>query len=60
MSYLKQIQKFQKKYEFKDKPLLLGGGAMEYYNLRKTGKDLDIMISKRDKSSRMTRYYRGV
>tara|TARA_B100000963_G_scaffold322974_1_gene307426 strand:+ start:158 stop:613 length:456 start_codon:yes stop_codon:yes gene_type:complete len=51
MSYLKQLQNFQKKYKFKDKPLLLGGGAMEYYNLRKTGKDLDILISNRDKKA---------
>ena len=27
------------KYTFKRKPILIGGGALEYYGLRKTGHD---------------------
>jgi len=38
-----------KELKLKDKPILIGGGAMEYYGLRKSGHDLDIIISKRDK-----------
>jgi hypothetical protein len=36
------------KYKFKNPPILVGGKAMEYYNLRKTGHDLDYVISKYD------------
>lgn len=35
-------------YQFQDKPLLIGGMAMEYYGLRKTGADIDLVISARD------------
>ena len=49
MSYLEPLKQLDKLYQFQDKPILLGGGAMEYYDLRKTGHDLDIMISQRDK-----------
>ena len=35
-------------YEFKKPPLVLGGLAMEYYGLRKTGHDYDYMVSKSD------------
>jgi hypothetical protein len=35
-------------YQFQDKPLLIGGMAMEYYGLRKTGADIDLVISSRD------------
>ena len=49
MSYLESLKQLDKLYQFQDKPILLGGGAMEYYDLRKTGHDLDIMISQRDK-----------
>ena len=35
-------------YTFLDKPLLVGGMAMEYYGLRKTGADIDLVISARD------------
>jgi hypothetical protein len=32
-------------YQFNDKPLLIGGKAMEYYGLRKAGADIDLVIS---------------
>ena len=35
-------------YQFQDKPLLIGGLAMEYYGLRKSGADIDLVISARD------------
>ena len=35
-------------YNFLDKPLLIGGKAMEYYVLRKAGADIDLVISLRD------------
>jgi hypothetical protein len=35
-------------FEFQDKPLLFGGKAMEYYELRKAGADIDFIISARD------------
>jgi hypothetical protein len=35
-------------FQFQDKPLLIGGMAMEYYGLRKAGADIDLVISARD------------
>lgn len=35
-------------YSFKKKPLLVGGMAMEYYSLRKSGKDIDFIASRED------------
>ena len=35
-------------YKFEKKPLVVGGLAMEYYGLRKTGHDYDYMVSKKD------------
>lgn len=35
-------------FQFKHKPLLVGGKAMEYYGLRKSGKDVDYIIEKSD------------
>ena len=35
-------------YDFKKPPILIGGGAMEYYKMRKTGHDYDFMISMED------------
>ncbi|MFN8443125.1 MAG: hypothetical protein U0175_20290 [Caldilineaceae bacterium] len=35
-------------YTFQDKPLLIGGKAMEYYGLRMAGADIDLVISARD------------
>lgn len=50
-SLLNTLTNFSKHYSFLDPPILLGGGAMEFYNLRKSGHDLDIMISNRDKEN---------
>ena len=36
------------KYKFEKKPLVVGGLAMEYYGIRKTGHDYDYMVSKKD------------
>lgn len=35
-------------YTFSLKPLLIGGRAMEYYGLRKSGADIDFVISSED------------
>ncbi len=35
-------------YKFKEKPLLIGGAAMEYYDLRKKGEDIDFVVSEKD------------
>ena len=49
---------FLKFYTFLDNPILLGGMAMQYYNLRESGHDLDIMISKRDKDNLLKKGYK--
>lgn len=33
---------------FADKPILIGGMAMEYYGLRQAGKDIDLVVTQRD------------
>ena len=35
-------------YKFEQKPLVVGGLAMEYYGLRKTVHDYDYVVSKKD------------
>jgi hypothetical protein len=35
-------------FNFTSKPLLIGGKAMEYYELRKAGADVDFIISQED------------
>ncbi|MFV1977054.1 MAG: hypothetical protein ACC651_15030 [Candidatus Scalindua sp.] len=35
-------------YHFQDKPLLIGGKAMEYYKLRDAGEDIDLVVSSID------------
>jgi hypothetical protein len=35
-------------YEFLEKPVIVGGLAMEYYGLRKHGDDIDFIVSDRD------------
>lgn len=35
-------------YKFETKPLLVGGMAMEYYNLRKSGADIDLIVTEND------------
>lgn len=36
------------KFDFKDPLILIGGGAMEFYNMRRTSHDYDFIISRRD------------
>jgi hypothetical protein len=43
-------------YPFLDKPLLIGGKAMEYYGLRKAGADIDLVISLRDHANLVRQY----
>jgi hypothetical protein len=43
-------------YRFQDKPLLVGGKAMEYYGLRKSGADIDFVISLRDHANLKEQY----
>jgi hypothetical protein len=43
-------------YQFHDKPLLIGGVAMEYYGLRKAGADIDLVISLRDHENLKRQY----
>jgi hypothetical protein len=43
-------------YQFLDKPLLIGGMAMEYYGLRKAGADIDLVISLRDHDALKRQY----
>ena len=45
----KEYLKNKHDFKFRHKPILLGGGAYEHYKLRKTGHDLDVMISNEDK-----------
>ena len=35
-------------YTFRHKPLLIGGNAMEYYELRKAGDDVDFVVTLED------------
>ena len=37
-------------YQFQNKPLLIGGKAMEYYGLRRAGADIDLVISESDRT----------
>lgn len=46
MSYTKFLKALR--YNFINPPLIVGGHAMEYYNVRKAGHDLDIMVSLND------------
>ena len=43
-------------YTFLDPPLLIGGSAMEFYNLRKAGADIDLVISARDHAALVAKY----
>ncbi len=42
--------------KFKHKPLLIGGLAMEFYGLRKSGKDVDFILSKTDHKKLKTKF----
>ena len=54
MSYMKYLQRLR--YKFESPPLIVGGHAMEYYNVRKAGHDLDIMVSDKDWSALKKKY----
>ena len=43
-------------YQFQEEPLLIGGKAMEYYNLRVAGDDIDFVVSIND-HERLTHLY---
>lgn len=43
-------------YNFIHKPLLIGGKAMEYYGLRKAGKDIDLVVHKDDHTNLVSQY----
>jgi len=43
-------------FKFSDKPLLIGGKAMEYYGIRKAGADIDFVISERDHEKLKIKY----
>jgi hypothetical protein len=42
-----------------DKPILIGGKALEYYNLRKTGKDIDFVVTNADYQNLLKKYNRN-
>lgn len=44
------------KFTFSSKPLLIGGGAMEFYGLRKAGDDIDWVISHSDHARLSLKY----
>lgn len=50
MNTKKEINNYLKllNYKFLDKPLIVGGYALQYYGIRKAGHDIDMMISLRD------------
>ncbi len=55
-SVLKKINLLKLNYNFKSKPLIVGGVAMEYYELRKSGSDVDLIISKEDHNALIKKY----
>lgn len=44
----KLIEKIYTTINFSSKPILIGGKAMEYYELRRSGKDIDFIVTKKD------------
>ena len=42
--------------QFSSKPILIGGQAMEYYDIRKTGKDIDFVVTDKDYQSLAGKY----
>ena len=43
-------------FAFSQKPLLIGGMAMEYYGLRKSGVDIDLVVCKEDIEELVKKY----
>lgn len=44
------------KYSFTQKPLVVGGRAMEYYGLRKSGEDIDLIAPAVDVGNLIKQY----
>lgn len=44
------------KLSFKNKPILIGGMAMEYYEMRKAGDDIDFIITNDDYQALAEKY----
>jgi len=51
-----QIDLAKLDFAFEDKPLLIGGKAMEYYNIRKAGADIDFVVSAQDHTRLIKQY----
>lgn len=47
-------------FTFSKKPLLIGGKAMEYYDLRKAGDDIDFIVVKNDFEKLLKQYPKNV
>jgi hypothetical protein len=58
-SALSKIHLERLNYKFKRKPLVVGGVAMEYYKLRKTGEDIDLIVSGEDFNALVEKYNKG-
>jgi len=43
-------------FEFNHKPLLIGGKAMEYYDIRQAGRDIDFVIARDDHERLVAQY----
>ncbi|NLM98166.1 MAG: hypothetical protein GX175_11265 [Halanaerobiaceae bacterium] len=43
-------------FSFTSKPLLIGGKAMDYYGLRKSGADIDLVVSRQDHKGLIEKY----
>lgn len=43
-------------FSFRHKPLLIGGKAMEYYGIRKAGKDIDFVVAADDHKRLVAQY----
>ena len=51
-----QIDLSPLQYTFLDKPLVVGGRAKEYYDVRKSGEDIDLIITSRDYDNLAQKY----
>ncbi|OGK17751.1 hypothetical protein A3F32_01220 [Candidatus Roizmanbacteria bacterium RIFCSPHIGHO2_12_FULL_42_10] len=53
---MKKIDLLPLKYQFTSKPLLVGGRAKEYYGIRKSGPDTDLVVSQKDYENLAKKY----
>ena len=54
-----KLNELEKKTGIKlSNPILIGGGALEYYNIRKSGHDLDFIIKKTDMNKLLKKNYK--